>query len=256
MGVRNKYCYICSRAKNCHKIAPPHICFKNWESNSQAMESDIILEGFQTAEKTHGLRYMWLIGDGDSSVFARIREEVPVWGAQVQKVECANHMCKCLRSNLEKLVETNPNYKGKNNLTKSVRVRLVSAVRCAIRMRAKETDKKTGAKKLEKDIRNSIHHIFGNHENCSDFCKARLVDTNANGNMANEDECEETENIDEPTDLCQETSLLWEEGSSLQDQERSRYGTSLSYSDLKANMLHDVSILLDRIASQKQPPHP
>ena len=56
------------------------------------------------AEKMHGLRYMWLVGDGDYSVYAKIHEEIPVWGSHVQKLECSHHVCKCLRSNLEKLV--------------------------------------------------------------------------------------------------------------------------------------------------------
>ena len=33
------------------------------------METDIILEGFQVAEKTHGVRYMRFVRDGDSSVY-------------------------------------------------------------------------------------------------------------------------------------------------------------------------------------------
>ena len=33
------------------------------------MEADIILEGFHQSENMHGLRYLWLIGDGDSSVY-------------------------------------------------------------------------------------------------------------------------------------------------------------------------------------------
>ena len=49
------------------------------------------------------------------------------------------------------------------NLTKATRVRLTSAVRCAIRMRSNQK-KKNAAKLLEKDIRNSVHHIFGNHK--------------------------------------------------------------------------------------------
>ncbi|VDI47752.1 Hypothetical predicted protein [Mytilus galloprovincialis] len=44
------------------------------------MESDVILQEFQKAEKKHGVRYMRVVGDGDSSVFAKIREEVPGWG--------------------------------------------------------------------------------------------------------------------------------------------------------------------------------
>ena len=78
IGVRNKYCYICSTTKN-----TPHTCFKNWDQDSQSMESDIILEGFLETESKHGLRYMRLVGDGDSSVFAKIREEVPNWGRYV-----------------------------------------------------------------------------------------------------------------------------------------------------------------------------
>ena len=96
---------------------------------------------------------MRLIGDGDSSVFARIREEVPVWGRFVAKEECANHICKCYRSNLEKLVTENPLYKGKHHLSKSTRVRFVSALRCSIRVRSKELkekkcDKATAVKKI------------------------------------------------------------------------------------------------------------
>jgi len=68
IGVRNEYCYICSTTKN-----TPHACFKNWDQDSQSMESDIILEGFLEAESNHGLRYMRVVGDGDSSVFAKIR---------------------------------------------------------------------------------------------------------------------------------------------------------------------------------------
>ena len=64
------------------------------------MENDIILEGFLEAEGKHGLRYMRLVGDGDSSVFAKIREEVPNWGRYVVKEEFANHINKCYPSNL------------------------------------------------------------------------------------------------------------------------------------------------------------
>lgn len=41
------------------------------------MEGDIIVEGFKEAETKHGSRYMRIVGDGDSSVYAKIREEVP-----------------------------------------------------------------------------------------------------------------------------------------------------------------------------------
>ena len=49
------------------------------------MEAGIIVEGFQNAEKQHGLRYINVVADGVSSVFAKIQEKVPVWGRQVKK---------------------------------------------------------------------------------------------------------------------------------------------------------------------------
>ena len=212
------------------------------------MEADIILDGFRLAEKMHGLRYMWLVGDGDSSVYAKIHEEIPVWGIHVQKLECSNHVCKCLRSNLEKLVDANPHYKGRNNLTKAVRIRLVSAVRCAIRIRSKEENVHNAIIKLEKDIRNSVHHIFGNHNNCSDFCKAKSIPPINQTTSYTNDSTE----VDEPSDLCIQNNLLWEEGTSLKDQELSRYSSTLSYSDLKSDMLSDISVLLDRVANKSK----
>ncbi|VDI80112.1 Hypothetical predicted protein [Mytilus galloprovincialis] len=144
----------------------------NWTGSSQAMEADIIVEGFLEAERKHGVRYMRLVADGDSSVEARIRQHVPVWGQRVEKIECANHACKCLRSHLEQLVMDKPSYKGKNKLTKANRLRITSSIRCAIRRRAQEENRPLAIRKLKHDILNTVNHVFGIHENCSDdFCK-------------------------------------------------------------------------------------
>lgn len=56
------------------------------------METDIILDGFLKAEQTHGVRF---VSDGGSQVFPSLRENVPIWSHDIQKVECANHACKC-----------------------------------------------------------------------------------------------------------------------------------------------------------------
>ena len=171
------------------------------------MESDIILEGFLEAEAKHGLRYMRVIGDGDSSVFAKIRDNIPCWGSDVSKEECSNHVCKCYRSNLEKLVSENLLYKGKHHLTKTTRVRLVSALRCAIRVRSNEyNDKKINKTeaiaKLRSDIKNSVYHVFGHHKNCSDFCRANknLTPTSSTDSMKDDtihvSESNPQENID------------------------------------------------------------
>ena len=93
IGVRNKQCIVCKRAHNDNKEPKKHNCFSNWKDSSQAMESDIILNGFLEAEETHGVRYTKFIADNDSSVFTRLQEEVPVWGRAITKLESANHTC-------------------------------------------------------------------------------------------------------------------------------------------------------------------
>ena len=171
IGVRNKYCAVCVNNNKTQKKTN-HVCFKNWEEASASMESDIIVEGFQLAEQQHGVRYTKFIGDGDSSVLARLREDVKVWGRDIEKQECANHAVKCFRSSLEKLAKEKPQYKGRGKLTEQMRKRLASSMRCAIISRSKLSDKAKAARLLQKDILNCALHCFGSHKKCSaDFCK-------------------------------------------------------------------------------------
>lgn len=170
IGVRNKYCHACATGvpqKN-------HVCYKNWSSSSSEMETDIIVEGFLQAEKVHGVRYMEFIGDGDSSVYPSLLQNVPGWGYAIKKLECANHACKCYRGALEQLIQSNPSYKGSGGLTLKIRKKLVSAARCAIRMRSQEVDRATALRLLQKDLVNGPLHVFGVHTHCStDFCTVR-----------------------------------------------------------------------------------
>ncbi len=168
LGVRNKYCSICTVAAN--KGIPPkeHECFKNWDGSSRAMEADMLVEGFKAAEDMQGLRYMRMTGDGDSSVLSNIQASVPGWGSKVTKVECANHVVKCYRSRLEKIVQDFPKYKGRGKLTQKAIKRLATGARCAIKMHSKSGD----VEKLRKDLRNGPSHVFNDHTNCStSFCK-------------------------------------------------------------------------------------
>ena len=92
IGVQNKYCTACSQGIPQDK----HKCYKNWEDSSSEMEADIILEGFKQAEKTHGVRYLRFVGDGDSSVYPTLIQHVPVWSRFIKKMECANHAVQVL----------------------------------------------------------------------------------------------------------------------------------------------------------------
>ena len=100
LGVRNKYCSVCTVAEN-QKVPPPqHDCHRNWDGPSSSMETDILVNTFKEAEKKYDLRYTAFVGDGDSSVYPSLIAEVPCWGYAIRKIECANHAIKCYRSAL------------------------------------------------------------------------------------------------------------------------------------------------------------
>ena len=128
----NKYCSICAISNHNNSPTPSHQCFKNWNGTSCAMESDIIVEGFQLSEQMHGIRYMWFIGDGDSSVYHAVVTNVPSYGRHVQKVECANHAVKCYRNRLEALCKEHPEYCRHHGLSEAKMKRITHGARCAI----------------------------------------------------------------------------------------------------------------------------
>lgn len=51
------------------------------------MESDILVEGFNSSIEAHGLKYTKVIGDGDSSVYFQLRRNV-AYGSSIFKIEC------------------------------------------------------------------------------------------------------------------------------------------------------------------------
>ena len=114
------------------------------------MESDILVEGFKQAESVHQVRYMFLIGDGDSSVLHSIHTKVPVWGRYIQKIECANHALKNYHSKLEAIVKDNKGYKRKHGLSQKQIKRLTSGARAAIRMHSQTRN----IDQLRHDLRN------------------------------------------------------------------------------------------------------
>ena len=189
LGVRNKYCSICAVAEHKNQEPPKHHCYKNWNGSSVAMESDIISEGFRLSETMYGLRYMRIVGDGDSSVMATIIQTVP-YGMFVDKVECANHACKAYRSRLEQLVKNHPEYSGKNGLTKRCIQRLTVGARIAIRMHSTTNN----VQQLRHDLRNGPAHVFGDHRNCnSQFCQQSVVQFNPADDRQIDDEDEAAE---------------------------------------------------------------
>ena len=94
LQIRNKYCYTCSSYTDKNLTVPDHVCFKNWDESSQSMEADGALVAFSEAENQHGLRYLRIVADGDSSVMATLLSKGPAWCRDITKIKCPNHACK------------------------------------------------------------------------------------------------------------------------------------------------------------------
>lgn len=255
-GVRNKYCSVCNRAEKQGKPPQEHNCYKNWDSPSSSMETDIIVEGFREAESKYGLRYTTFIGDGDSSVYASLVTQVPVWGHAIQKAECANHAIKCYRGALEKLVQEKPKYKGKGKLTEKMRKRLTAAARCAIKMRSKHPDKRVATELLQKDLRNSPLHCFGIHKQCStDYCKKTPQIPTPNPMFH-----EEQEPTDDPTmspleevpiaSIASQEIGFWEDAVNDDNLDAVRYVETQPPNSVDPEMMLDIQRLVGRLISK------
>ncbi|CAH1375544.1 unnamed protein product, partial [Tenebrio molitor] len=173
VGVRNKYCCCCARAENKNETVKEHTCFKNWTGSSGSMEQDIIVEGFNISEEMHHLRYKRFIADGDATVHANIQKRVS-YGSEainhkfchfkVTKIECTNHCIKNYGKNLHKM---KTDIKGvplsiRKLLTKDVIKCLTDTAQKAIYANAHGD-----VAQLKDDLRNSIFHVFGNHQKCT-----------------------------------------------------------------------------------------
>lgn len=164
IAIKNKFCSICTRAENRNKEAASHTCYKNWTESAPAMESAMAVEGFSCSEAMHGVRYLQFIADGDSSCFAKIKENVP-YGHKVRKIECTNHALKNFGKNLRKIKsDTHINLNGRKLLTLQKIKLLTKRAKCTIYEHAKKEERDLAT--FRNDLRNNLHHVFGDHEQC------------------------------------------------------------------------------------------
>lgn len=95
------------------------VCSQNDNKECQSIENDFILESFQQAEEKHGLRHRPLeLLAMETRSFLQIsgKKLVTGWVGEFRKEECTKNVCKCYRSNLKKMVNENPLYKGRHHL--------------------------------------------------------------------------------------------------------------------------------------------
>ncbi|KAE8750852.1 hypothetical protein FOCC_FOCC002280, partial [Frankliniella occidentalis] len=168
LGTENKFCKECSdAARKGVDPDPDHTCNATYKGPSTGMESAIIVKGLQNLYK-EGLWVQTIIGDGDSSVFNKVRQFVPK-GRKMKKEECANHATRRYTSKLHSIVKkTSVPLRARRIVTKYLR-RLTAAARGAI----KENGGKSVAQ-LREDLRNGPLHVLGDHSQCRDsYCKRK-----------------------------------------------------------------------------------
>ncbi|KAF4522566.1 hypothetical protein B566_EDAN012857 [Ephemera danica] len=176
IGVRNKYCCICARAKNNGVDPSEHLCYLNWNSSSTAMEADIMVEGFLKSEEMHNIRYGRLVADGDSSTYKRIREANPYKTIVVEKIECKNHLLRNLAGRLSDIAQPK---RGQPRLGDVESRKIVGSqianirkgITMAIKFRKLQTNlpMRDRIQLLRKDMTNAANHYFGEHKNCEQY---------------------------------------------------------------------------------------
>lgn len=57
IGVKNKFCYVCNKAKMEKKEIADHTCYKNYCGPSTGMETSVIVEAFKRSVQDYGLIY-------------------------------------------------------------------------------------------------------------------------------------------------------------------------------------------------------
>ena len=159
------------------------MCFVNWTGSANAMESDIIFEGFKCSEKLYGVRYKWFVGDGDSSTYKRILCESPYDNCVVQKIECSNHLLRNFCYSLEEIAKKGDNkrnlVKGKTkglrlNIQSKIMKMRVAVVKACQHWHKSDLPISQRVFQLKRDILNCPRHTFGDHTKCAAyFCNGK-----------------------------------------------------------------------------------
>ena len=166
LGIRNKYCCTCVKYRHqVNRSVPEHTCFMNWQGPSTGMESDILVDAFRIATSMHNLRYTRFVADGDSSTHSEIIARVP-YGRNVEKIECANHACKCLKNRLYK--KQHENAECRRFLSAAIIKKMCDFARNAI---VCATTEKKSVKDLISALKAIPLHFFrGDHKFCPTRC--------------------------------------------------------------------------------------
>ncbi|KAL4711967.1 hypothetical protein ACJJTC_011274 [Scirpophaga incertulas] len=167
LGVRNSYCCICARNAKLNIDVPEHKYYKNWRDSANAIDADIIAEGFAKIMQMHGVKYNKLVGGGDSSIMKKLFFKKP-YGPDfiITKIECKNNLLRNFCNKINALEKETINHKGfvpvdlRRKVASNV-LRLRKAVVGAINYRKLQDGTNYGNKinNLKMDIKNFANHV-------------------------------------------------------------------------------------------------
>lgn len=98
-----KYCSGCTKART-DEQKQKHLteCVKNYEGASGGMESQAAVTIFHRSELKRQVRYVKMLGDGDSKAYLCVKDSAP-YDIEVEKLECVGHVEKRLGTRLRKV---------------------------------------------------------------------------------------------------------------------------------------------------------
>ena len=104
-----------------------------------SLEAAIILDGFKSSISTHNIIYGKVIGDGDSSVYNKIKDAKP-YGPDffIEKIECRNHILRNFCNKLKEICKLPRTGAVLKNKIKSNILKLRTAIVSAIKYRKNE----------------------------------------------------------------------------------------------------------------------
>ena len=157
-GTRNKWCATCHVAHLAGREPPTYDCRMNWDKSSKAMEASIACEVVKEVnESGAGVRVGVLVGD-DASTIKNVRQEVDV---SIEKWSDISHVKRSLGNQL---------YSAKSHHKELSDMVIKHIQRCFVYCLAQNRDKPVS---LADGIHNIPCHIFGEHDDCGDWCGFR-----------------------------------------------------------------------------------
>lgn len=98
--VLTKFCSGCSKIKpkdTVSKLQHEIVCVKNYEGASGGVESAAAVSMFSRSVAEKGVRYVEMLGDGDSKAFEWVQRAQPYGPSlEIKKIECAGHVEKIM----------------------------------------------------------------------------------------------------------------------------------------------------------------